>query len=118
MAAAIFAILAFFALDDMASDPWKFMVPVNICLCFFLTGMASMSGAKTFFKALFGDKNTFAGVIYLIGLACAIYFSAVEPDYLYTLFFSVLQINAVMFFFLHMNPINPESIKQNFKAIV
>ena len=77
-----------------------------------------MSGAKTFFKGVFGDKNTFASIVYVVGLVCAIYFSAVEPDYLYTLFFCVLQINAVIFFFLHMNPINAETIKQNLKSTV
>lgn len=111
-----FAFLSFIMLGTIVAAPDKFVTCYTICIFTFIAAMASMSGPRTYVKNLFRDRNLIATCILLTCVILSLYYSMIEKAYLMSLLMSIIEMNAVMYFFCGTAAVNLTTIKYMIKA--
>jgi len=114
---ALFGFLSMIMLGTIAAAPDKFVICYSITILCFIAAMASMSGPRTYVKKLFQDKNLVASIVLFSCMILSLYFAMIEKAYLWSLLMSIIEMNAVMYFFCGSAAVNLNTIKWMFKAM-
>ena len=114
--AGIFGLIAFLMLSLIVVAPAKFVMSFSFTMLALIAGLAFLNGPRKYMKKLFTDKNLYASVVLLVSILLSLYSSLIADSYLWSLFFCIVQVNAVLFFFCKTSPINKSTLKWFFKG--
>jgi hypothetical protein len=111
-----FTFLSILMLGTIVAAPDKFVTCYSISIFCLIAALASMSGPRPYIKNLFRNKNLYATIVLLTCMVLSLYFSMIEKAYLMSLLMSIIEMNAVMYFFCGTAAVNLDTIKFMFKA--
>ena len=109
--AGLFGFLSLIMLGTVAVAPDKFVTCFSITLLTVIAGLASMSGPRVYIKNLFRNKNLYASIVLITTMIFSLYFSMIARDYLMSILMSIIELNAVMYFFCNTTAINLTTLK-------
>ena len=97
--AGLFGFLSFFMLTMIVLSPDKFVLFFTLTNLALLSGFAFLKGPRKYVKNLFVDKNLYASIALLTSIVLSLYFSIIAGSYLWSLLFTVIELNCVLYFF-------------------
>ena len=97
--AGLFGFLSFIMLAMIVAAPDKFVLMFTFTMISMIAGFAFLKGPRTYIKNLFIDKNLYASVALLVSVVLSLWASLYMHSYLWSIFFCLIEANAVMFFF-------------------
>ena len=100
--AGLFGFLSFFMLTMIVLSPDKFVLFFTLTTSSLLTAFAFLKGPRTYVKSLFVEKNLYASIALLSSIVLSLYFSIIAGSYLWSLLFTLIELNCVLFFFCKM----------------
>jgi len=70
-----------------------------------LVGLAQWNGPQAYMNKMFEKQNMVKTLTLLGSMFCSLFFSLVWPSYLLSLFFCIVELNAIMLYFCNTFPI-------------
>lgn len=102
----------FFLLPTLVLSPASFVMCFTFSMIFIILALAFLNGPRLYMKKLFIQKNLYASLFLIVSILCALYFSVINPKYLWSLIFCIFELNAVLFYFFNTTAISWEQLKQ------
>ena len=97
--AGLFGFLSFMLLALIVAAPDKFVLMFTLSMIALLTGFAFLKGPRSYVKNLFVDKNLYASIALIASILLSLWCGLIERSYLWSIFFCLVELNAVLFFF-------------------
>ena len=97
--AGIFGMMSVAFLALIVAAPDKFVLLFTLTMVALIAGFANLKGPRRYVKNLFVGKQLYASIALIASILLALYFSLVQESYLWSLFFCMIELNAVLYFF-------------------
>ena len=115
MSFGISALLLFVSLINIFSiitNPASFVCIFTMAIIAALVGLAQWNGPQAYMNKIFEKQNIIKTGVLFGSMFCALWFSLITPSYLLSLFFCVMELNAILLYFCNTFPIGKGSIRQ------
>ena len=116
-AAAFFMFLSIILLGAIVVAPAKFTTCFSIACIFAITGLAFLSGPRSYVKKLFVEENRIPSFVLIFSFLFGLYFSMIAGSYILSLIFCILQLNALLYFFCKTSAINKSTLTWFFTTL-
>ena len=97
--AGLFGSLSLFFMAFIVAAPDKFVLMFTFSMLALIAGFALLKGPRTYVKNLFVDRNLKVSIALFSSILLSLYFAMVQQSYFWSLFFCLIELNAVLYFF-------------------
>ena len=97
---------SFLCLPTIVLSPSTFVMCFTFSMIALITAMAFWYGPRLYVKKLFIATNRYASLLLISSMLLALYFSLINPKYVLSLLFCLLELNAVVFYFFNTTAIS------------
>jgi len=101
----LLAMVCVFSIFSVVTSPGKFTCIFSMTIIALLTGLAHWNGPQAYMNKMFEKQNMVKTLTLLGSMFCSLIFSLVWPSYLLSLFFCIVELNAIMLYFCNTFPI-------------
>ena len=108
MSFGICALLLFVSLVNIFSivtSPGKFVCIFTMAVIAAIVGLAQWNGPQQYMNKIFEKVNLVKTVTLFTSMFLALWFSLIDPSYILSLFFCILEFNAIMLYFCNSFPL-------------
>ena len=116
-AACFFLLMCVFMLPAIVLMPAKFVMCFTFAMISVIVSLAFVSGPRLYVKKLFIEKNLYASVLLILSILCALWFSLIQPSYILSIIFCVLELNTILFYFFNTKAVSLETVKWMCKGL-
>ena len=95
----------FISIFSIVTSPGKFCLIFTLTIISLLVGLAHWNGPQAYMNKMFEKQNIVKTLTLLSSMFCSLLFSLVWPSYLLSLFFCIVEFNAIMLYFCNTFPI-------------
>ena len=103
--AALLLFVDFISIFSIVTSPGKFTCIFTMTIIAALVGLAHWNGPQAYMNKMFEKQNMVKTLTLLGSMFCSLLFSLVWPSYLLSLFFCIVELNAIMLYFCNTFPI-------------
>ena len=114
MSFGICALLLFVSLINIFSivtNPASFVCIFTLAIIAALVGLAQWNGPQAYMNKIFEKQNIVKTAVLFGSMFFALWFSLVQSSYILSLFFCILEFNAIMLYFCNSFPMGRGSIR-------
>ena len=103
--AALLLFVDFISIFSIVTSPGKFTVIFTLTIIALLVGLCHWNGPQAYMNKMFEKENMVKTLTLLGSMFCSLFFALVWPSYLLSLFFCIVELNAIMLYFCNTFPI-------------
>ena len=108
----LFLFVSLINIFSIVTNPASFVVIFNVAIIAALVGLAQWNGPQTYMNKIFEKQNIVKTGVLFGSMFGALWFSLVTSSYLLSLFFCIMEFNAIMLYFCNTFPMGKGSIRQ------
>ena len=107
---ALLLLISLVNIFTIITSPGKFVCIFTMAVIAAITGLAQWNGPQAYMNRIFEKQNLVRTVTLFASMFLALWFSLVNPSYILSLFFCVVEFNAIMLYFCNTFPLGRASL--------
>jgi hypothetical protein len=108
----LFMFISLMSIFRIVTNPASFVCIFTLAVVASIVGLAQWNGPQAYMNKIFEKQNIIRTSVLFGSMFFALWFSLVSPSYILSLFFCIIEFNAIMLYFCNTFPLGRGGIRQ------